>query len=144
MAVIRECGGKMHMREGDYDKAQTDFFEAFKSYDEAGMSNRAQSLKYLVLANMLAGSSINPFDSQETKPYKNDKNVMAMTDLLNAYQRNEINEFEGILKRNRTSIMEDSFIRNYIEELLVKIRTQVLLKVIKPYRRVDISFISKV
>ena len=25
-----ECGGKMHLREGEYDKAHTDFFEAFK------------------------------------------------------------------------------------------------------------------
>ena len=29
-------------------------------------------LKYLVLTTMLMGSDINPFDSQETKPYKND------------------------------------------------------------------------
>ena len=26
----------MHLREGDYDKAHTDFFEAFKNYDESG------------------------------------------------------------------------------------------------------------
>jgi hypothetical protein len=34
--VIRECGGKMHLREGEYEKAHTDFFEAFKNYDESG------------------------------------------------------------------------------------------------------------
>ena len=27
---LTECGGKMHLRENDYDKAHTDFFEAFK------------------------------------------------------------------------------------------------------------------
>jgi len=31
-----ECGGKMHLREGEYEKAHTDFFEAFKNYDESG------------------------------------------------------------------------------------------------------------
>jgi hypothetical protein len=35
------------------------------------------------------------------------------------------------------------FIRNYIEDLLRKIRTQVLLKLIKPYTRIRIPFISK-
>jgi len=45
---------------------------------------------------------------------------------------------------NRRTIMDDPFIRNYIEDLLKNIRTQVLLKLIKPYTRIRIPFISKV
>ena len=52
MGVIRECGGKMHLREGEFEKAHTDFFEAFKNYDESGSPRRTTCLKYLVLANM--------------------------------------------------------------------------------------------
>ena len=26
----------MHLREGEYERAHTDFFEAFKNYDESG------------------------------------------------------------------------------------------------------------
>ncbi|TKY46380.1 COP9 signalosome complex subunit 2 [Spatholobus suberectus] len=66
-----------------------------------------------------------------------------MTNLIAAYQRNEILEFEKILKSNRRTIMDDPFIRNYIEDLLKNIRTQVLLKLIKPYTRIRIPFISK-
>jgi hypothetical protein len=40
--------------------------------------------------------------------------------------------------------MDDPFIRNYIEDLLKNIRTQVLLKLIKPYTRIRIPFISMV
>lgn len=47
-----ECGGKMHLREGEFEKAHTDFFEAFKNYDESGSARRTTCLKYLVLANM--------------------------------------------------------------------------------------------
>lgn len=85
MGVIRECGGKMWMMEselavsgrdpeeklirtGSWDKASTDLFESFRQYDESGSPQRIQVLKYLVLAYMLMGSRINPFDSQETKP----------------------------------------------------------------------------
>ncbi|CAO3626913.1 unnamed protein product [Cunninghamella echinulata] len=143
MGVIRECGGKMHMSEKQWDKAQTDFFESFKNYDEAGSPQRIQVLKYLVLANMLTESQINPFDSQETKPYKNDKEIAAMTNLVAAYQRKEIKEFEKILQVNRASIMDDSFIRTYIDDVLKNIRTQVLIKLIKPYTMINISFISK-
>lgn len=60
-------------------------------------------------------SDINPFDSQEAKPYKNDPEILAMTNLVNAYQTNDINEFESILKQNRQNIMDDPFIREHIE-----------------------------
>jgi len=142
LGVIRECGGKMHLREGEFEKAHTDFFEAFKNYDESGSPRRTTCLKYLVLANMLMKSGINPFDSQEAKPYKNDVEILAMTNLVTAYQNNDINEFEKILKVNRQTIMEDTFIREHIEDLLRNIRTQVLIKLIKPYTRIQIQFIS--
>lgn len=40
MGIVRECGGKMHMREKAWEAAHTDFFEAFKSYDDAGSGRR--------------------------------------------------------------------------------------------------------
>ncbi|KAG0329398.1 hypothetical protein BGZ99_002109 [Dissophora globulifera] len=143
MGVIRECGGKMHMSEKEWDQAQTDFFESFRNYDEAGSFQRIQVLKYLVLANMLMESQINPFDSQETKPYKNDPQIVAMTNLVSAYQRRDIREFEKILRDNRATIMDDPFIRAYIDDVLKNIRTQVLIRLIKPYTRIEIPFISR-
>ena len=67
-----------------------------------------------------------------------------MTNLVTACQNNDIKEFEKILKVvflliksfrmylflqvNRQTIMEDTFIREHIEDLLRNIRTQVLIK----------------
>ena len=48
-----------------------------------------------------------------------------MTNLVTAYQNNDINDFEKILKQHRQTIMEDTFIREHIEDLLKNIRTQV-------------------
>jgi len=45
-----ECGGKMHLREGEYEKAHTDFFEAFKNYDESG-SPRYISVNIVMVNN---------------------------------------------------------------------------------------------
>ncbi|XP_036320858.1 COP9 signalosome complex subunit 2 isoform X2 [Rhagoletis pomonella] len=142
MGVIRECGGKMHLREGEFEKAHTDFFEAFKNYDESGSPRRTTCLKYLVLANMLMKSGINPFDSQEAKPYKQDPEIVAMTKLVISYQNNDITEFESILKTNHKNIMDDPFIREHIEDLLRNIRTQVLIKLIRPYKNIGIPFIA--
>lgn len=49
MGIIHECGGKMHMAERQWAEAATDFFEAFKNYDEAGNQRRIQCLKYTFL-----------------------------------------------------------------------------------------------
>lgn len=142
MGVIRECGGKMHMREKEWEKAYNDFFEAFKNYDEAGSPNKIKCLKYLVLANMLMLSEINPFDSTEAKPYKNDTEILAMTNLVSAYERSDIKSFEKILKDNKKTILEDAFIKDYIDDLLKNIRTQVLLKILTPYAKIRIPFLS--
>ncbi|GAA5992718.1 hypothetical protein JCM10908_006896 [Rhodotorula pacifica] len=141
--VIRECGGKMYMSEKDWTKAQVDFFEAFKAYDEAGSPQRIQVLKYLVLAHMLTESEIDPFDSQETKPYKSDREIAAMQALVQAYQDRNVHEAEKILRNNRETIMDDPFIRGYIDDVLRSLRTQWILEIIKPYTRIEIAYLAR-
>uniref|UniRef100_A0A1I8B9J8 COP9 signalosome complex subunit 2 n=1 Tax=Meloidogyne hapla TaxID=6305 RepID=A0A1I8B9J8_MELHA len=127
----------------EFDKAHTDFFEAFKNYDESGSSRRILCLKYLVLANMLMKSDINPFDSQETKAFKDEPEILALTQMVAAYQQNDIQRFEQILEANRASVMDDPFIREHIEELLANIRTEVLLRLIKPYVCIRLSYLAE-
>ncbi|ORY19743.1 PCI domain-domain-containing protein [Clohesyomyces aquaticus] len=140
MGIIRECGGKMHMK--NWKGAQSDFFESFRNYDEAGSLQRIQVLKYLVLATMLSGSDINPFDSQETKPYKNDPRISAMTDLVDAYQRDDIHEYEKILQNNQ-DLLRDPFIAENIDEVTRNVRTKAIIKLVAPYTRFTLAFISK-
>ncbi|KAH7334200.1 PCI-domain-containing protein [Rhizoctonia solani] len=143
MGVIKECGGKMWMGEKQWARASTDFFESFRNYDESGAPQRIQVLKYLVLANLLMGSGINPFDSQEAKPYKSDPQITAMTDLVGAYQRREVHEAERILRDHRDTIMDDPFIASYIGDLLRSLRTSYLIDLIKPYTRLELEFLAK-
>lgn len=142
MGIIRECGGKMHMSEENWKEAQSDFFESFKNYDEAGSMQRIQVLKYLVLTTMLMKSTINPFDSQETKPYKNDPRISVMTDLVDAYQRDDIHQYETILKDNQ-DVLADPFIAENIDEVSRNMRTKAVLKLIAPYSRFTLAFIAK-
>ena len=142
MGIIRECGGKMHMSEENWKEAQTDFFESFRNYDEAGSLQRIQVLKYLVLTTMLMKSDINPFESQETKPYKNDPRISAMTDLVDAYQQNDIHRYESILQSNK-DVLADPFIAENIDEVTRSLRTNGVLKLIAPYTRFTLAFIAK-
>ena len=40
LALIQELGGKMHMSQRNFNEASQAFFQAFKSYDEAGDRSR--------------------------------------------------------------------------------------------------------
>lgn len=143
MGVIRECGGKMHMLERGWEDATTDFFEAFKSYDEAGAAARTRCLKYLVLANMLMESKVDPFDSQEARPYRQAPEVAAITSLVEAYQAGDIKAFERVLHTHRAAILEDPFVSPYIADLKRNVRTQVVLRLIQPYTRLRLDFIAR-
>lgn len=154
MGVIRESGGKMHMAEKEFAAAQQDFFQAFRNYDEAGSGKRIQVLKYLVLAHMLTGNEINPFDSQETKPYQNDPNIVAMTSLVDAYQRRDIHEAERIVRgtcrlqhtpdptENHSTLTDDPFVKEFISDVLKGLRIQFLVDLVRPYGTVTLSSLA--
>ena len=142
MGIIRECGGKMHMSEENWKDAQSDFFESFRNYDEAGSLQRIQVLKYLLLTTMLMKSDINPFDSQETKPYRNDPRIAAMTDLVEAFQRDDMDRYASVLKKNQ-DILADPFIAENIDEVTRNMRTKAVVKHIAPYTRMKLSWIAR-
>ena len=47
-----------------------------------------------------------------------------------------------VLATNQRTVMDDPFIRQYVEDLLTNVRTQVLLRLIRPYTQVRLPFIS--
>ena len=91
---------------------------------------------------MLMKSDINPFESQETKPYKNDPRISAMTDLVDAFQRDDIHQYESILQNNK-DVLADPFIAENIDEVSRNMRTKAVLKLIAPYTRFSLAFIAQ-
>lgn len=144
LALIQELGAKMYMESKEYEAAQKTFFQAFKSYDEAGDPSRLRCLKYLVLASMLHSSTINPFDSQEARPYRDDPEIVAMTNLVAAFHNNDIVAFEGILKQSKGQrLLADQFLREHVEDLLETIRRQVLHRLVQPYSRIKLEALAE-
>jgi COP9 signalosome complex subunit 2 len=83
---------------------------------------------------MLMGSDINPFDSQETKPYKNDPRIAAMTELVDAYQNDQMHQYEAVLTKNK-DLLADPFIAENIDEVTRNMRTKAVVKLVAPYTR---------
>lgn len=92
MGIIRECGGKMHLGEEQWALAYQDFFEAFKSYDESGSPKKLNCLKYLVLANMLMKSDVDPFDAPEVSSFPvHTSEVQLLTDGARVHEAGTLN-----------------------------------------------------
>lgn len=91
---------------------------------------------------MLMKSDINPFEMQETKPYKNDPRISAMTDLVDAYQRDDIHGYEKILQNNK-DLLADPFIEENIDEVTRNMRTKAVHKLIVPYTQFTLNFVAK-
>jgi len=141
--VINECGGKMHLRESHWGDANTAFIEAFRNYDESGARSECIScLKYLVLANMLSGSNINPFDEPRAKAYAAAQEISAMNSLVEAYQRGSLTDFEKILKSNRKSLLEDEVIQHYLPAVRKALKKQIFLTLVKPYINLSMGFVE--
>ncbi|KAJ2726072.1 hypothetical protein GGI07_000855 [Coemansia sp. Benny D115] len=143
MGFIRECGGKMYMAERNWEEAQSNFFDAFKNYDEAGSPQRVQVLKYLVLASMLSETEVNPLSSPEARSYENDPAIIAMTELVKAYEAQQVTLFERILQQNTETILGDPFIAKYIGDLRRTFRMQALQSAVAPYTRIRIEVLAR-
>ena len=66
-----------------------------------------------------------------------------MTDLVSAYQRHAIHEFQKILRDNKNTIMNDPFIAHHIAQVTESIQTQVLLQYIPAYSSVSLEHLRQ-
>src|SRR5690349_11068748 len=64
-----------------------------------------------------------------------------MIKLVNAYEQQDVKSFETTLKES--SIVEDPFLMEHTSDLLKTIRADALLKMLIPYKRISIPFLSK-
>ena len=144
MGVIREEGGKMHMGEGDWDLAYDQLYEAFRNFQEAGNTPRAKTcLKYVVLASMLALTSINPLNAREARVFADDREVVAMSDLRQSLEANDLSKFERVLQNQQNHIIDEPVIMKYISPLRRRMREQVLLNITRPYSKATLQFLGR-
>ena len=143
MGIIREEGGKMHMAEGNWDAAYNELYESFRNYQEAGNVRAKDLLKYVVLASMLALSDINPFAAREAKVYADDKEIVAMSDLRQSLEANDLASFEKTLRNKSNRIADEPFLMTYIQPLRRRMHEQVLISLTRPYQKLHMSYLSR-
>lgn len=143
LAVIRECGGILAVRRKQWAEARDMLLNAFKIYDEAGMADRMRVLRYYILTSILTESALNPFDSQESKAYRNSEELSFLANLVDAFLDLNIKAFKGVLDTNREYFESDTLMQYLVPALRQCFQDQFFIKLVKPYTRIRFSFIAK-
>jgi len=141
--IIYECGGKMELREGHFEEARSAFFEAFKSFDDGNAIAECQScLKNLVLANMLSGSNIDPFQDRRAKAHENHPHIALMKETLLHFQALDLKAYTASEKTIRSTI-NDRWINEYLPQARRKLQKLIFLHLVKPYTSLGLNFVEK-
>ena len=72
-----------------------------------------------------------------------DKQIIAITQLRSAFEKNDINQIQSILNSKDSHILDDPFINQYLDDLLRNIRLNVIIARVKPYKTVSLDFLSR-
>lgn len=143
MGIIKECGGKMYMAEKKWALALDELHDCFKNYQEGGNLKAKNILVFVILASILAKSEIDFTSSREAQVYADDKDVIAITQLKNAYLKNDIKRIQAILNDKKNKIFSDAEFMLYLDDLLRNIRLNVLMFKVKPYEVVKLDFLAR-
>lgn len=143
VGVIMECGGKMYMAEKKWQMALEQFQGSFKSLVECGSSRAKTLLKYVILASMLSDAEFDVLSTQEAKIFASDTEIIAMTTLKTGFNANDINSIQNVLNDKKVNLLGDTFIAQYLDELLRSVRLNAVAAICKPYKTVKLSFLAR-
>ena len=142
MGAIKEAGGRAALADRDWAGAATSFFEAFRAYDEAGVPARTRCLRGSVLASLLMGTGVDPFEAVEARPYRGDPEVAALAALADAHRAGDAASFGRAVAAHARSLAADPVIAAHLGDLTAAVRGAAALRAVAPYGRVRLAHVA--
>ena len=133
-AIINEEGGKIDLRQKEFDKALQKFKVAFHNYKESGDNQAISVLKYAFLASLITRDKSIIVSPEEAKIFQNDKNLNSMVKLYEAYESLDINLINSIWNNEIKKNEKDPFIIEKLNEILYNIRLNFVINKLKAYQ----------
>lgn len=141
-SIIRECWGLMHAHDKQWQRAYAEFYSAFQAYQEVGQREKAkQCLQYVIVTNLLAGGTQNPFDAREAKVYQNDADIQCIVLLRQAYEKADVNGFATALNEIKQS--GDQFIIDNLDRMIIDFQSRAVLSMIQSYRSIALQSLAQ-
>jgi COP9 signalosome complex subunit 2 len=131
MGSIREGGGIWHMKQKAWDKAQKEFLEAFRNYEDADCPSKIQCINYLLLANLMDGCRSDPFDIPEIAAYQNNPIVQFVRKFVLFHQKSDLKSLQELMNTESSPSIGNSLQYELINNLLFRLRSEIILQLLQ-------------
>jgi hypothetical protein len=142
--IINEEGGKIAMRQKDFNNALEKFKFAFHSYRDMGHEEEAvTALKYAFIVSLLVLDSSIIVTKEEANLYSKHKTLMNLVNLFDAYNALDIKKTMDIWKKDVLSTEKDKLILENKDDILYNIRINYVVKKLKAFKNCKFEVIEK-
>ena len=142
--IINEEGGKIAMRQKDFNNALEKFKFAFHSYRDMGHEEEAvTALKYAFIVSLLVLDSSIIVTKEEANLYSKHKTLMNLVNLFDAYNALDIKKTMDIWRKDVLPNEKDKFIQENKDDILYNIRINYVVKKLKAYKNCKFDVIEK-
>ena len=144
VAIINEEGGKIAMRQKDFNKALEKFKFAFHYYRDMGNEDEAVTvLKYAFIVSLLVPDSGATVTKEETKIYSKHKTLMNLVNLFDAFHELDIKKISNIWKKDVIPNEKDKFILENKDDIFYNIRINYIVRKLKAFKNCKIDMFEK-
>lgn len=141
-AVIEEYNGLVALEHQRWEDACQWLLKSFKSYDEAGMSDRSRILRLYSYACLLNDSGLNPLDNPETRAYLEYPDLRETKQVVLAFTNNDIEAFNEIISGVQDKYQTESAMMHLLPRLRTSFIKRVFLLMVKPYRKIRLKSLA--
>ena len=137
--------GILNAEEKDFKTAYSYFFEALDSYNNVEDSSALLALQYMLVCKIMMNQSnevASIISSKLASKFKDNAGIQTLNEIATAHGNRSLQEFESCIKLHEEQLNKDQFIKGHLSSLYDSLLEQNLLRLIEPYSKVEISYIS--
>ena len=144
VAIINEEGGKIAMRQKDFNKALEKFKFSFHYYRDMGNEEEAVTvLKYAFIVSLLVQESSAIVTKEETKIYNKHKTLMNLVSLFDAFHELDIKKMTNIWNKDIIPNEKDKFILENKDDIFYNIRINYIVRKLRAFSNCNIDMLER-
>lgn len=145
-ASIDNQAGIVNAQDKDFKTAYSYFYESFEVYQQNNNTQEAlRNFEYMTLCKILMNSNDEVFGLMNGKfgiKYSGPE-VNFLKQVATAHKKKNLVDFQAVIAANEAVVKADPIVESHVQDLYENLLELNLLKVIKPYSKVQLAHVSK-
>merc|ERR1719510_2812383 len=131
--------------ERDFKTAFSYFYEAFEQYDSVEEKNALIALKYMLMAKIMLNTpeEVQHIVSGKLALKYQGSEIEAMKEVAQASKNRSLAEFQSAVKKYAKQLEQDRIVAKHLDTLYQTMLEQNLCRIIEPYSRVQVKYVSE-